>query len=181
MATCLSEYFSPFGRLWISTDETRLTGLWFEGQRYFGSTLPAQVERKIQPVAYEVYRWLDAYFSGEIPSFLPPLNLSGTAFRQEIWKKLLEIPYGKTVTYGDIARQIAGERGLARFSAQAVGNAVGHNPVSIIVPCHRVVGSRGQLVGYAAGTDVKSNLLRMEEENLLAYQRRVTSCQSKAL
>lgn len=106
--------------------------------------------------------WLDIYFNNKIPDFTPPLLLKGTDFRMTVWKMLLDIPYGKTVSYGDIAKAVAKSRGIEKMSAQAVGNAVGHNPISIIVPCHRVVGSKGSLTGYGGGIKRKKELLRLE-------------------
>ena len=104
-------------------------------------------------------RWLDLYFGGTVPDFTPPLEMRGSAFRRAVWEILLSIPYGRTVTYGEIAGRIAGRNG----AAQAVGGAVSHNPVSLIIPCHRVIGADGSLTGYAGGTDRKSCLLRMEQ------------------
>ena len=115
------------------------------------------------PVFEQTKRWLDSYFSGQIPDFLPPLSLKGTDFRMEVWEELLKIPYGKTVSYGEIAAAVARKRGLDRMSAQAVGGAVGHNPVAIIVPCHRVVGKDGSLTGYGGGLDKKTALLSLEK------------------
>ena len=107
-------------------------------------------------------RWLDLYFSGREPGFTPALNPAGSAFRRAVWEILLKIPYGKTTTYGQIAREIAAARGLAKMSAQAVGGAVGHNEISIIIPCHRVIGAHGNLTGYAGGIDRKIKLLQLE-------------------
>ena len=107
-------------------------------------------------------RWLDLYFSGREPGFTPALNPAGSAFRRAVWEILLKIPYGKTTTYGQIAREIAAARGLAKMSAQAVGGAVGHNEISIIIPCHRVIGAHGSLTGYASGIDRKIKLLQLE-------------------
>ena len=114
------------------------------------------------PVFNMTSRWLDLYFSGNEPDFMPPLKMQGTDFRQAVWKILLDIPYGKTMTYGEIAARLARERGLKAMSAQAVGGAVGHNPISIIVPCHRVIGAAGKMVGYGGGLDRKIALLEME-------------------
>ena len=110
----------------------------------------------------ETKRWLDIYFAGREPDFLPPLHLAGSPFRQEVWALLRQIPYGETTTYRALAEAVARKRGLRRMSAQAVGGAVGHNPSSIIVPCHRVVGSDGSLTGYAGGIDKKMRLLTLE-------------------
>ena len=117
------------------------------------------------PVFQCVKRWLDIYFQGEAPDFTPPLRLAGTPFRKVVWEILLTIPYGQTMTYGEIASKIAEQKGIERMSAQAVGNAVGHNPIGIIVPCHRVVGSDGKLTGYAGGMERKKALLALEHGN----------------
>lgn len=159
----IQQYKSPLGSITMAADEKALTGLWFDGQKYFGETLPGEVEKKELPVFTQAKEWLDIYFQGKEPGFTPPLNLSGTPFRREIWNILLSIPYGQNMTYGQIADVIARQKGLSRMSAQAVGNAVGHNPVSLIVPCHRVVGGKGQLTGYEGGVDRKEKLLALEK------------------
>ena len=157
-------YDSPLGLITMACDGNALTGLWFNGQKHFGESLSADHTERFLPVFDETCRWLDLYFSGSIPDFTPPLNLRGTAFRRTVWEILLTIPYGRTTTYGRIAESIAAQKETGRLSAQAVGNAVGHNPVSLIVPCHRVVGADGSLTGYAGGTDRKRRLLEMEYE-----------------
>ena len=149
-------YESPIGRMLLSADDTGLTGLWFEGQKYFARCLDRENEEKELPVFAEAKRWLDIYFSGKEPDFTPPLHFIGTDFQKEVWEILCAIPYGQTMTYGAIADQLAKKRGLSRMSAQAVGGAVGHNNLSIIVPCHRVVGSDGSLTGYAGGIGRKT-------------------------
>ena len=159
----VSHYDSPLGILYLAADEEALKGVWFEGQKYFASGLKENgTEEKETPVLKRTREWLDLYFAGKDPEFLPPLAPDGSEFRKEVWKLLLTIPYGKTMTYGEIARIIALQRGLAQMSAQAVGSAVGHNEISIIVPCHRVVGSSGNLTGYAGGIDKKIKLLKLE-------------------
>lgn len=155
-------YDSPLGGITLASDGTSLTGLWFDGQKYFGATLDDGHEEKLLPVFEETCRWLDIYFSGRKPGFTPPLAMQASPFRKAVWEILLTIPYGKTMTYGDIAKRIAAQKGIARMSARAVGGAVGHNPISLIIPCHRVVGADGSLTGYAGGIDRKVNLLRME-------------------
>ena len=160
----IHRYDSPLGGITAASDGTALTGLWFDGQRHFAETLAGGYAEKDLPVFEEADRWLDLYFSGRIPDFTPPLELKGSAFRKAVWAFLLTVPYGKTVTYGQIASRIAGSAGAGRTSARAVGGAVGHNPVSLIVPCHRVIGSDGSLTGYAGGIDRKKHLLRMEQE-----------------
>lgn len=151
-------YVSPLGGITLASGGDALTGLWFDGQKYFGSTLdPVHTEKRL-PIFDCTVRWLEVYFGGGKPDFTPPLELRGTAFRRAVWEILLTVPYGQTVTYGEIAAKL----GTAKMSAQAVGGAVGHNPVSLIVPCHRVVGADGGLTGYAAGTHIKAQLLEME-------------------
>lgn len=158
--TCF--YKSPLGGITMASDGTALTGLWFDGQKYFAEGIKPDAEEKKLPIFDEAVRWLDIYFSGHRPDFTPLLNLEGTAFRKEVWQLLLQIPYGKTTTYGELAAQLAAHNGLKRMSAQAVGGAVGHNPISIIVPCHRVVGTGGSLTGYAGGLAKKLALLKLE-------------------
>lgn len=155
-------YNSPLGGILMAADEVGLTGLWFEGQKYYADTLPQEHVSQETPVLAEAQRWLDVYFSGKAPDFLPPLHPLGSPFRQAVWELLLQIPYGRTVTYGDLARRLAEQQGLAHMSAQAVGGAVGHNHISILIPCHRVVGSGGSLTGYAGGVDRKVRLLELE-------------------
>lgn len=158
----IAHYDSPLGGVTLSSDGTALTGLWFDGQKYFADTLSAQREERALPVFDQAARWLDVYFGGAAPDFTPPLRPKGSPFRQEVWDVLLTIPFGRTVTYGEIARTLARRRGLPSLSAQAVGGAVGHNPISLIVPCHRVVGANGALTGYAGGLALKEWLLAME-------------------
>ena len=187
-----TQYDSPIGSILLAGDGESLTGLWFACQKYFGSTLPGgekvawshewsteglpevcsgdlpkvreySPETSQLPIFQTTKRWLDLYFHGEIPDFTPALRLSGTPFRKAVWEILLTIPYGRTMTYGEIADKIAEQKGLPRMSAQAVGSAVGHNPISIIVPCHRVLGSDGSLTGYAGGVERKAALLALEQ------------------
>lgn len=155
-------YRSPLGRITLASDGQALTGLWFEGQKYYGATLPEDWEEGEAPVFAQARAWLDRYFSRERPPMVLPVRLRGTAFQKEVWGILQEIPYGKTITYKEIANRIAAHRGLSSMSAQAVGNAVGRNPVSIVVPCHRVVGKDGSLTGYAGGVEKKAWLLTLE-------------------
>ena len=159
----ISHYTSPIGDILLAADDAGLTGLWFQGQKYFARGLEKEQEERNLPVFDQTKTWLDLYFSGKEPDFLPPLHLIGTDFQKQVWEILLAIPYGKTTTYGKIAGQIAQRRGLAHMSAQAVGGAVGHNPISIIVPCHRVLGTDGSLTGYAGGVDKKIHLLSLEK------------------
>lgn len=160
-----AKYSSPVGELTLACDGAGgLTGLWMDGQKYFlGSLSSTPMPDESQPVFALTRSWLDRYFAGERPSPSElPLAPAGGAFRQEVWKILCEIPYGAVTTYGEISRKIAAERGLDRMSPQAVGGAVGHNPISIIIPCHRVVGSGGSLTGYAGGLEKKIKLLTHE-------------------
>lgn len=155
-------YQSPIGKILLAADAIGLTGLWFEGQKFYANGLACKNEKKEIPVFTEVKEWLDLYFSGEEPEVLPPIHMIGTEFQMEVWKILQKIPYGATTTYGEIAKEIARKRGLVRMSAQAVGGAVGHNEISIIIPCHRVVGANGSLTGYAGGIEKKKKLLELE-------------------
>lgn len=155
-------YNSPLGKIILSSNGKKLNGLWFENQRYFNSKIINEYEEKFLPIFENTINWLNIYFSGQKPNFTPPLYLEGSEFRKKVWSILLTIPYGKTMSYGEIAKKIDG-----RLSPQAVGGAVGHNPVSIIVPCHRVVGKNGSLVGYAGGVDKKLALLKLENGDIL--------------
>lgn len=157
-----SKYKSPLGLILLAADEKGLTGLWFEGQKYFALYLEAEHEERELPIFTQVKKWLDIYFSGKEPDFKLPLHFTGTDFQNQVWKIMYAIPYGKTMTYGQIAKQLAREKGIAHMSAQAVGGAVSHNEISIIVPCHRVVGTNGSLTGYAGGIDKKIALLKLE-------------------
>lgn len=158
--TC--KYASPLGSITLAGDDAELTGLWFDGQRYFGSTLPAGAAEGRSPVLDEARRWLDLYFSGRKPDFTPTMRYGSTPFRRMVCDIMLSIPYGRTMTYGEIARCAAAELGRGSMSAQAVGGAVGHNPISIIIPCHRVTGTNGSLTGYAGGLERKIRLLELE-------------------
>ena len=160
----INEYVSPLGKILLASDGHALTGLWFEGQKYFAAKLDPDHEEKNLPVFARTAEWLALYFDGENPAFMPPLTLKGTPFQKEVWEILLEIPFGQTTTYAEIAAEIARRRGLASMSAQAVGSAVAHNPISLFIPCHRVVGSDGGLTGYAGGIEKKEWLLAMERQ-----------------
>ena len=157
--TFFARYESPLGGITLEGSGDSLTGLWFDCQRPAGN--PGH-EGAWLPVFDGTFRWLDIYFSGKVPDFTPVLELAGTPFQREVWSILLEIPYGRTVSYGEVAARVARRQSLLRMSPQAVGGAVGRNPVSLIVPCHRVIGADGSLVGYAGGLGLKSSLLRLE-------------------
>lgn len=151
---------SPVGTLRLSSDGTALTGLWLKGQKYFAAGLDPRAEKAPElPVFQEAAIWLNGYFRSDPPLPLPSLSPKGTAFQQAVWKRLLEIPYGQTATYGTLAAELG-------TSPRAVGSAVGHNPISILIPCHRVTGSNGALTGYAAGIDTKYYLLTLEGVDL---------------
>ena len=141
-----------------------LVGCWFLGQKYDERGLPAGARRGVHPILDEAGRWLDLYFAGKIPDFMPKLSPQGTPFQKEVWGILRTIPYGKTMTYGEIAKIIAARRGVSQMSAQAVGGAVGHNPITIFIPCHRVMGADGKLTGYAGGIEKKRALLDLERD-----------------
>ena len=157
------KYDSPLGEITLAGEGDALTGLWLEGQGHSADSASWSGEEKWLPVFGEACRWLDIYFSGKDPGFTPRMELRGTPFRMEVWEILLGIPYGSTMTYGEIAETVGRRRGIRRMSAQAVGGAVGHNPVSLIVPCHRVIGAGGALTGYAGGLDLKRRLLQLEK------------------
>ena len=161
-----SHYRSPIGNILLAADEIGLTGLWFEGQKYFALYLDKEHEERELPIFEKVKEWLDIYFAGKEPDFTVPLHFTGTDFQNEVWEILCAIPYGRTMTYGEIAKQVAAKKGLPRMSAQAVGGAVGRNGISVIVPCHRVVGANGSLTGYAGGIDKKIKLLQLEKVDM---------------
>lgn len=161
----ISHYSSPLGSITLASDGIHLVGLWFDEQKYYASTLNKEhEERHDLPIFVQTRRWLDLYFAGEIPDFAPTLLMRTSEFRRRVWEILLTIPYGHTMTYGEIARIIAREKGLKSMSAQAIGNAVSHNPISLIIPCHRVIGANGSLTGYAGGIEKKRWLLEREEK-----------------
>lgn len=156
------KYKSPIGLLIFESDGESLAAVWIDGRKNFANKLEGVNSETDLPVFSETKRWFDLYFSGQIPTFTPLLAPQGGEFRQAVWEILSAIPYGKTISYGDIARQIAKQMGKEKMSAQAVGGAVGQNPISIIIPCHRVIGTNGNLTGYASGLDVKIKLLAIE-------------------
>jgi methylated-DNA-[protein]-cysteine S-methyltransferase len=165
-----NDYESPLGNILLAGDEQGLTGLWFtDGGRYIGLGLKKDAVRRETDYFAQTKKWLDIYFSGRDPGFFPQIHLVGSDFRNRVGEIMCGIPYGKTVTYGWIAEQIAKERGQDKMSAQAVGGAVGHNPICIIVPCHRVVGSNGSLTGYGGGILRKKALLELEGNDLRQF------------
>lgn len=161
-----SHYDSPLGGITLGSDGENLIGLWFDDQKYFADALERQHQIKELPIFDETKRWLDIYFGGTAPNFTPQLLMKCSDFRKSVWEIMLQIPYGQTMTYGEIAAKVAKERGLEKMSAQAVGGAVGHNSISLIIPCHRVVGTNGSLTGYAGGIDKKVQLLTLEKANM---------------
>lgn len=163
-----STYDSPVGKLTLAAKEDALTGLWIEGQKYYPGTLREEArENRELSIFISAEKWLDSYFAGEKPKISDiKLSPAGSEFARSVWKILCDIPYGETMTYGEIARMITAQRNGRRMSAQAVGGAVAHNPISIIIPCHRVVGSNGSLTGYAGGIDKKRKLLTHEKSQV---------------
>lgn len=157
-----TRYASPLGALLLAADEAGLVGVWFEGQKHFGETLIGNIVPGKSHAICQAETWLDSYFSGKKPNFTPEIHMIGSEFRKQVWRCLLQIPYGQTMSYGDIARRIAAEKSMPQISARAVGGAVGHNPISIIIPCHRVIDAKGKLTGYAGGIARKSKLLALE-------------------
>ena len=152
---------SPVGDITLASDGINLIGLWIDGQKYYARTIKGETTFKDLPIFDKTKKWLDQYFKGKIPNIELSLKPQGSEFQEMVWKILKQIPYGKTITYGEIAKKIEKLTGR-NASAQAVGGAVGHNPISIIIPCHRVVGSTGSLTGYAGGIDKKIKLLELE-------------------
>lgn len=161
--TYIYNYASPLGIITLASDGESLIGLWFDEQKHFPHNLISESTKAELPIFTQTINWLDTYFSGKVPDFTPPIILNTTPFRKAVYDILLTIPYGQTMTYGEIANILAEQKGIERMSAQAVGGAVGHNPISIIIPCHRVVGTDGSLTGYAGGIDKKIELLKLEK------------------
>lgn len=159
---CIHRYDSPLGGITLASDGGALTGLRFDGGRYSASAPARPCGEADLPIFGEACRWLDLYFSGKAPDFSPKLAPRGTAFSRIVWDILLTVPYGETVTYGEIAGRVAEAARVPRMSAQAVGGAVSRNPIALIIPCHRVVGAGGRLTGYAGGTERKALLLDLE-------------------
>ncbi len=165
LASYIDTYTSPLKQITLGSNGDELMGLWFDDSKHFGSTLAASYKKKSLPIFEQTKKWLDCYFSGKEPDFTPALKLIGSPFQISVWQILCQIPYGQVMTYGEIAKILAHERGVKSLSAQAVGGAVGRNPISLIVPCHRIIGSNGNLTGYAAGLDKKLYLLNLEQAN----------------
>ncbi len=165
------KYQSPLGLITLASDGNGLVGLWLEGQMYFASTVDEEMRESADlPVLAETRKWLDHYFDGKNPAISAlPLAPRGADFRKAVWEILCEIPYGDYTTYGEIAKKMAARMGKATMSSQAVGGAVGHNPISIIIPCHRVIGANGNLTGYAGGIDKKIRLLEHEGVNVARF------------
>lgn len=160
------KYNSPLGKITMASNGTALTGLWFDGQKYFADSIKGESDEKALSIFDETAKWLDIYFSGKEPDFTPEILITGTPFKKSVAKIMLSVPYGKTMTYGEIADKIAKQNGIEMMSAQAVGGAVGHNPISIIIPCHRIVGANGNLTGYAGGIERKIELLKLEKADM---------------
>ncbi|MBD5414122.1 MAG: methylated-DNA--[protein]-cysteine S-methyltransferase [Treponema sp.] len=164
-----SMYISPVGEMLLAADETSIVGAWFKDGKHYARCLDKENEQKETPIIKEGKYWLDSYFQGKNPGFEPPIRLLGTPFQVEVWNLLRKIPYGETTTYKEIARCIAERRGLKKMSARAVGTAIGKNNISLIVPCHRVVGANNSLAGYAGGIDKKIYFLKLEGGYKNAY------------
>jgi len=161
----LQNYSSPYGTITMASNGLQLIGLWFKGQKYFASTLQSPYQTKDLKIFQQTIKWLDQYFAGKLAPFTPPLLLRTSDFQKAVAQILLKIPYGKTMTYGKIAKILAYQKHLSSMAAQAVGQAVGRNPIALIIPCHRVLGSAGKLTGYAAGISLKRKLLAAEHMN----------------
>lgn len=157
MTAHFRRYDSPIGPMLMRSDGSALSGLWFFGARHFPENHVESMDSNISGIFDKASEWLDCYFDGRIPGFLPPIHLSGSSFQMMIWQELMKIPYGKTCTYEAVAESIG-----KRTAVRAAGHAIGKNPISIIIPCHRVIGANGRLTGYDAGTDIKKYLLDLE-------------------
>ena len=159
-------YTSPIGGITVASNGESLTGLWFDGQKYFASTLSQRHVEKQLPIFDRTCEWLDLYFSGKSPDFMPPVFMYVSNFRRDVYEILMTIPFGETMTYKEVADLIAKKHRIISMSAQAVGGAIAHNPISLVIPCHRVIGTNGKLTGYAGGLDKKEWLLDMEKRKL---------------
>ena len=156
----VTTFDSPLGQMRLCSDGNALTAVTFVGQKYEHNHIPKDTVSDTCPVLEQTKLWLHLYFEGNTPDFFPPMNPNGTPFQQRVWEQLLQIPYGETVTYGELAKR------LECKSAQAVGGAVGRNPISVLIPCHRLVGADGKLTGYAGGVEKKEFLLKLEKDHL---------------
>lgn len=165
----IAHYHSPLGMITLTSNGENLTGLWFDDRKYIPCASAEPLKHQNLPVFSQTVQWLDMYLSGKEPAFRPPLSLNGSDFRRAVWEILLTIPFGQTMTYGEIANEIAAQTGIPKMSAQAVGGAVGHNPISLIIPCHRVVGANGSLTGYGGGIDRKARLLALEHVDMTRF------------
>ena len=159
-------YSSPIGGITMASNGESLTGLWFDGQKYFASTLSQRHMEKQLPVFDRTCEWLDLYFSGKSPDFIPPVFMYVSNFRRDVYEILMTIPFGETMTYKEVADLIVKKHRIISMSAQAVGGAIAHNPISLVIPCHRVIGTNGKLTGYAGGLDKKEWLLNMEKRKI---------------
>ena len=159
-------YTSPIGGITVASNGESLTGLWFDGQKYFASTLSQRHVEKQLPIFDRTCEWLDLYFSGKSPDFIPPVFMYVSNFRRDVYEILMTIPFGETMTYKEVADLIAKKHRIISMSAQAVGGAIAHNPISLVIPCHRVIGTNGKLTGYAGGLDKKEWLLNMEKRKI---------------
>ena len=159
-------YSSPIGGITMASNGESLTGLWFDGQKYFASTLSQRHVEKQLPIFDRTCEWLDLYFSGKSPDFMPPVFMYVSNFRRDVYEILMTIPFGETMTYKEVADLIAKKHRIISMSAQAVGGAIAHNPISLVIPCHRVIGTNGKLTGYAGGLDKKEWLLDMEKRGI---------------
>ena len=159
-------YSSPIGGITMASNGESLTGLWFDGQKYFASTLSQRHVEKQLPIFDRTCEWLDLYFSGKSPDFMPPVFMYVSNFRRDVYEILMTIPFGETMTYKEVADLIAKKHRIISMSAQAVGGAIAHNPISLVIPCHRVIGTNGKLTGYAGGLDKKEWLLNMEKRKI---------------
>ncbi len=167
--TYIKYYDSPLGKILLKADETGLIGIWFDGEKYHKENLSNDCIEIETRILAETVRWLNIYFDGKEPNFMVPIHLIGSSFQVKVRKILLKIPYGKTITYGEISRQLKKELGIKKMSAQAVGVAIGHNKISIIIPCHRVIGTNGNLTGYAGGIERKIKLLELEKVDISKF------------
>jgi len=165
----ITTYPSILGELTLACDGECLTGLWLSDQKYFMANVSEVIEKPDLPVLQDARAWLDCYFQGKDPGAIPAVKPQGTEFRQRVWKLLAQIPYGNVTTYGQLAKTIAADQGVEKMSSRAVGGAVGHNPISIIVPCHRVIGANGSLTGFGGGIARKIQLLELEGIDVSKY------------